>query len=609
MATENCSLPASRVADIFLAAPPMLAQQILDLTAQHPSFLRDAFEMAPWPNSGGNILEQLVYKGAMPQIERGFQKWKKHPYNVGCDPCIGPDCGYNWTEFGGQGFSKKVTELMSREFRSPEYCVKEIQTTFQVKEVFAKVVENLYRQVDFFKEQNIALNFLTSLAKKFVVDSTGARPNTADPYSYPNIGAARLSTLGINMLEFFYEWMRRMPDAVPYDVVNGSPIYSLMCSHQLLSRLYRDDGNLRQDVRFSGAANDMLMKYNFMSTIRGMFIAAPILTPRRFNMVNGVPFEVLPYTNDIPMDIGAYTGFNPAYEAATHEEVIIMGKYPFKIFYQQTEQSLGENSSFGPEAAFFNTWQWVNPQTVQDPFRRVGYYATAASIGLSQQFSEGILAILVERPKTNQMAVFLPTPVCPVADPVCNNAIPNTGCPCPIVLMQVQDDFVANTYVLKFAVPVTGNVGGSVALTLSNGDIITGTIAAISSDGYTVKLTFSGATVPLPDCDRFVSVECVDKRACTASVEAVTATGTSVTLFLQQAILANVGQVVTIVYGDGTTASVTITAIDPTTNAYTTTTINHDSIGDIGVLQVCVPSTTNAACVGCGGTTLTQCHS
>ena len=199
----DCVLPECEVTQAFMAAPPMIAQQIIDLTIKHPSWLRDMIEIDYWPEGEGTIMQQLTIRGQMPKIERDFSNWKHldNPTNFGCIPCNGPDCSYNMSTLGGHGLERKITTLMSREYRSPSYCVKEIQTYYQFKETMAKIMELLFAQVDFIKEQNIALNALTSIAKKIVVDSDGAKANTQNPYVYRNIGTAQLSTLNIYILE------------------------------------------------------------------------------------------------------------------------------------------------------------------------------------------------------------------------------------------------------------------------------------------------------------------------------------------------------------------------------------------------------------------------
>lgn len=611
--TQCSPMTGQEIQDAFLAAPPLISQQILDLSIKHPNWLRDLFEVEEWPRGNGTIMEQLVFRGALPQIERGFDLWKKLNNNTGCDVSCSPDCGYNWTQFGGHGFERKITELMRREFRSPSYCISEIQTTAHFKEVFAKVVENLYAQIDFFKEMNIGLNFLTGLAKKYVVDSGGAKPNTQNPYVYRPIGTARLSNLNITLLEFFYEQMRRLPDCVPFDVVNGSPVFSLIASHQMLSRLYRDDPNLRQDVRFSGMANDLLMKYNFMSTIRGMFIAAPVLYPRRFNSVAGTWMEVLPFVNGIPAEVGSYTGFNPAYEQATHEEVLLHGKFPFKVFYFPTETTLGQNSSFGPEFAWFNSWSWVNPQTIQDPFRRVGYFATSASIGLSQQFSDGIFAVLVERVSQKTMAAFNPEPECPPETVACDNEVPAVSCPCPIILNVTPNPVTAGRYFFTFAAPLGVDVEAqdSIQLGIDTGGYLTGTIQSISADHFSAEVSFTSIC---PPCVHFTSLYCDDTLGCSSDVLTAcacpTGDGTAITLTLKNPIKARIESNITAYFCDGSTATASVVSIAECSNTYVVefAAESVQCLDNNNVVSVCVPPETDATCPACGNLpTVTYC--
>jgi len=620
----------AQVQEAFLASPPLIAEQIQDLTVKRPVWMRDLYELQEFPRGNGAQMEQLVFRGAMPQIERGFKNWRKVNNISECDPCDGPDCSYNWTPFGGHGFERKIMDLMQRDFRSPEYCIKEIQTTAHFREVFAKIVENLYSQVDFFKEFNIGQNVLTELAKKFVVDSEGPKINTANPYTYPNIGTASLSALNINMLEFFYENMRRLPDVVPYDVIDGSPIYALEASHQLLARLYRDDPQLREDVRFSGLANDNLMKYNFMSTIRGMFIAAPILYPRRFNIDSGGnPVEVLPFVNGIPAERGAYTYNNPDYEVTTHEEVLIHGRYPFKIFYQPTESGLGANTSFGPEYSFMNTWSWINPLTECDPFRRNGYFATSATIGVSQQYSQGIYGILVARPSVTLMAMYNPVPECPPVPPSCDNAIPDTTCPCPVVL-NIQHNPLAITeeYFFTFATPITGiTPPDPITLVYDSGITVTGITQATNADGTIWNIFFPDG-LPNGDCSAIVSVSCNPGTLCSSLVQQVSDCRSNQTgvveLTLSNAISADVGQNIVAFFGDCTSAELEIVAIEGSCLTYTVeyaagfgptddptgvgaTVLSADMVCDRqGISKVCVPTATNADCGPCD-TTLTPC--
>lgn len=617
-------LSPETVQQAFIAAPPYLSQSILDLTIQHPSFLRDIFEMDTWPTGTGPTMQQLIFRGAMPPVERGMGDWKARGGGGGCGPQNLPDCSYNWTTFGGHGFDRKLATLADRDFRTPTYCVKEIQTTMNFKEVMGKIVENLYLQTAFFKEMNIGLNILTGLAKKFVIDAEGAKGNPADVYSYRNTGGVRLSTLNFEMLEFFFEHLRRIPDAVPYDVIDGSPIYGLMASSQLLARLYRDNTEVRQDVRFSSDADKLLSKYNFATTIRGQYIAAPILYPRRFNIVAGEPVEVLPFVNNVPAEIGIYTYLNPDYEAATHEEVLLFGKYPFKILTQPTEQTLGGGTDFGPEESFMNTWQWFNPATTLDPMRREGYFMTSISAGVSQQFSEGIYGIMVERPSVTLMAMYTPNPVCPVAPPTCTNIVPAAGCPCPMILSISANPLDDTQYYIQFAMAVTGVASDPVVFALDNGAYITGTLEDVSADGKTALVSFtSPLTAALQNQIR--SVYCDVTLGCAATVESTNECRSSVTggvaLQLSHPIKAiDAGDIITVWFKDCTTASMEVVSVNLETLQWVVTyaagfgpTDNPDGSGsptadDLiaglicdrgGITKVCVPPATDATCPAC----------
>lgn len=604
----------------FLAAPPLINQQMYDLSVKHPNWLADVGEVEEFPRGAGTIIEQIIFKGARPQIERGWAQWRTLNNNSGCNPGTGPDCNYNWTLWGGYGFERKVAQLMGRDFRTPDYCINEIQTTAQFREVMAKVIENIFAQRDFFREFSIGQNTITGLTKKYVVDSSGPRYKPANIYAYPDVGSATLSALNIEMLQFFYEQMRRAPSTIPYDVIDGAPIFALECSHQLLARLYRDDQTLRQDVRFSGLANDLLTKYNFMSTIRGMFIAAPILYPRRFNIVGGEPIEVLPFVNGVPADVGFYTDINPGYEAATHEEVIIHGKNPFKLFYLPTESSLGNNMTFGPEPSFLDTWLWVNPTTDCDPFRRTGFFASSIKLAIAPQFSDGMFSILVERPSIGLMFMQNPQPLCPVDPPTCDNTIPVGSCPCPVVAAVLPDPFTAGNWDFTFFLPITGSAMDDVVFNLSNGGTITGTLVQISSDGLVAEITmpdgFNGDVSQVQTIACTTQLYCSSKVVCASDCRSGETDQVNVTL-VQPIIADTAADIVYACMGDGTVQHLAVVSVNMATLVWTLeyaagygptddptgagdTALTADIVCDrLGIIKLCVPPATDASCPEC----------
>lgn len=607
---SECIMNLEATRGAFFAAPPAIKKEIDDYTLRIPSFMGDASQVVKWDTGQGTAQIELEFRGELPKLETDFGQWAKLRQNVGCDPCQGPGCGYNITKVGGFGFNQKLRELMRRELVSETFCLSDIQTTAHFKEVFGKLVQNLYKQIAWIKEVNINFNFLNQIAKKFVVDSTGIKANPENPYVIPNIGTARVSSLNPYILEFFYETMRKLPEIEPYDIVNGAPVFAVVASKQIFSHMYRDDPALRQDLRFSGYANDLITKYNFVNTIQGMFFPVTWDYPYRFNIVAGVPVQVLPTVQGIPMNYGSYSGLNPAYESATHELVLLMGKTPMQTLVMPSEGSLGENSSFGPEPSYFDYWDFINPQTPTDFFRRSGFFATSATIAISARNSEGVIGILVERPSITAIATFLPGASCPPTPEECDNEIPAVGCPCPLIITVTANPVASGEYFATLSSPTTAVAEDSIQLGLDTGGYITGTVLAVSSDGKSISFS---STDTIPASCAFTSIFCDNTLGCSAYVLRYDISCTDATrlgLILSNNIKADTAaDVVTVYYGNGTSGSATVVSFDMSTNTWVLdvgATAFCDQVG--GVVRVCVPPATDATCPACDvGPVITQC--
>lgn len=629
-----CQTTFEQYNNAFLAATPDIAQEIKDFSFRMPMWLADNWELKRW-EATDNVMQQLIFRGSMPQVERGFNLWKQLASSAGCSPCVS-DCSYNWSKFGGHGFQRQMISLMERQFRTDNYCVNSIKTTLEYEQTFEKIIENIQYQVAFFKEYNIGFNFLTGIALKGMVDGSGLRFNTADPYVYRNVGTATLSKLTTGITTKIYESLRRRQTVTPFDIVNGRPVYAISASDELLDALYMQDPTARQDLRFSSAADAVLNRYNFMSTIRGQWINAPIMYPRRFlNPVDngGAWIEVFPYVNNIPAEVGTFSDLNPAWESAPYEEVLFYGRSPFSLFYRDQITSIGSGTDFGPEPSFMNQWLWVNIQTDCDPFRREGYFATSIEMALSAQYSDGVYGFIFPRPPTTLISEYWPAPVCPPSDSECDNTVPAiTTCPCPLVLSAVPNAFTAGLYTLTFATPIDAVVEDTIQIGIATGGYLTGEVVQITSDGLTLEIQFSATTV-ITDCNGFTAVFCDNTLGCSSTV--LTAcdcrageTG-DVKLVLANNIKAvTTGQLIVGFMGDGTQVEFLLTAdADLVNNTYLVeygpgygptddptgagmTALEADLVCDRnGVVRVCVPPETDATCPECGGAVLTACAS
>lgn len=616
----------------FLAGTPDISAEILDFTYSMPIWLSDIWNLKKW-EATDTVMQQLIFKGSMPEVERGFDRWKRLASSAGCEPCVN-DCSYNFTTFQGHGFERRLISLMSREFQTEEYCVNSIRSAYEFEQTFAKIIQNIQMQVTFFKEMNIGLNFLTGIAQKILVDNGGFKANSADPYTYRALGTAKLSKLNFRITTKIYEALRRRQGVLPFDVQDGKPLYAVSASDEMIDALYIEDANARADLRFSSAADALLTKYNFMYSIRGQFINAPILYPRRFNWSETLSdwIEVYPYVNGIPAEIGSFSDLNPDWENAAYEEVLFYGKDPFSIFYRDPLTTIGEGTEFGPEPTFMNTWLWINIQTPSDKFRRQGQYATSIEMALAPEYSAGVYGFLFPRITGALMADFLPEPICPPDDVTCDNEVPDIiTCPCPLVLSATADAFNAGRFTVVFGVPIQAEVNDTIQIGLASGGYLTGTVSAITTDLLTLSIQFSATTV-ITNCNGFTAVFCDNTLGCSATVlDTCDCRSGDTNMF--KVILSNPIKAVTaaqVVYGymgDGTVQHFTVEDVDIANNtwylAYATgygPTDDPTGAGDSpledgivcdrnGMFRVCVPPATDATCPSCAGVTLTPCAS
>jgi hypothetical protein len=569
-------------------------------------------------------MQQITFRGELPEVEEGFDSWATIDDPSGCGDVCAPNCSYNMYTMGGHSMQSKLTRLMSKDLRTPDYCVAAIQNTRQYREVFSQIIQNLYNQINFQKEINIGQNYLTGIAKKYVMDSEGFKPNPEDPYAYRPKGTATLSALNITALEFMYEVLRRMPDVVPYDIQNSMAVYAMVASPQMIARMTRDDPSLRADYRAAASsggqyADNLINRYNFTSTLRDMFFPVPYLWPRRFRYDSGNNkwVRILPWVKGVPGTVGTFGGMNPNYEdprVATHEEILFHGRDPFSVFYQTLVESIGEGTNFGPEpGGFWDVLQWVNPQTRDDPGRREGFFFTTARIGISADNSEGVFGWLVPRPPMHLGVAFYPNPIAPPETPgATTNVVPDVGCPVPIIESLTAHLITAGRYWLKLYAPVDAAATDTIQLGHSNGGYVNAVVVTASTDKTVFEVTISGT---LPVCDRWVSVYTGETLGCSARVEHFSvdlADNTRLDLVLDRPIKADTNaDTVTLTYGDGTQASATVVGTpNMLTNAWKVD-IGGTAFSNTvaGVVEICVPTATDATCPSCATalTTVTQC--
>lgn len=615
-------ISSEQVKQAFIANAPLISSTIKNMELQAPNWYRDLLKPEPWPEDAGLSLQELEYNGELPQAEEGFGTWELLDDPSGCGALCTPQCGYNFYPLEGNAWTSKTFRVMRKDFRSPDFCVTSISSTRDYQQVFSAMVQGFYNQIAFHKEVNVGQNYMSQITLKYMVDSTGFRPNQGDPFSYLPLGNVKLSAPTIDAMEFFYQQIRMLPGISPYGYSNNMPLYAAVASPELLTSIYRDDPKIRTDLRYTAAGsesygNDLIQRYNLNYTIRDMFLPISYLTPRRFRWDSNQSawVRVLPWVKGVKGTVGTFTSINPNYmdpSYATHEEMIIHGMNPFGLYTRQDPTTLGEGSSYGPQPGngFWDNFQWCNPETRDDPGRLVGFYWTRAQIALMARST--CFAILWPRkPLTNMVRFYNPSQVCPPEATTCNNTLGDGGCPEPTISNFFPNPVEEGEYFVEFTVPVDAAAEDIILLESTSGGFVAAEVVEANENGKNFLVEIEG---DVSSCPRYFRIWNILDMACSSAVEkysVVDGDASQLDVVLRAPIRAYQNlQAVVLKYGDGTTKSATVVAagVDITKNIWRLE-LTTDFVDNVnGVVEICVPTSTVASCPGCGGPEESQCE-
>ena len=596
---ENCACSPQTVDLAFREAEPYIEREIRDRTYQMARYLVDFAPVKLFNDGIGYTQTKVRFYGDIgPQFD-GMDGWRReqrsHPANGLQDQHDA--CGYVWEEVG-HGFEELQWYLMKRDLRTPDICIEDIRTFWEYEQMQDLIFKNLTDITVNMREQ-VNRNAIISFSVKYVLTSNGLETNTLNPRELPNIQGVTVGKLNFRILKRLYNSLIR--EAAPYalDTINGRPVFGLLASDDVLDDMYVEDPQIRYTIDHSSMVDSLLTRYNFMETVRNMFITIPdIYAPRYKADASGNLTRIFPYERDVMIQSGTRPAINPEYDNAPYELVTILTKDLFCLRTRKAITTAGGETDFGAETGMFE-WKWHNPERYCDPNRRVGYYYANGRIGIEPGDFTDIPAILVARRPAALDVSFWPNPECPPEATVCDNKLAPQGCPCPKIAGCCGDFTNPNVLQFRLTSALDGEVGDAVQVRLNNGGIADATITAIATDKTSVALNF-GKPV---DCiaNFYLEIICnTEVGRCNAPVieDACLSNGNRA-VRVAHLLSASVAAESTIYakLSNDTWVQATVVSIDKATITYT---INvTDPITDECIVKLCVPTALDATCPDC----------
>ena len=596
---ENCACSPQTVDLAFREAEPYIEREIRYRTYQMARYLVDFAPVKLFNDGIGYTQTKVRFYGDIgPQFD-GMDGWRReqrsHPANGLRDQHDA--CGYVWEEVG-HGFEELQWYLMKRDLRTPDICIEDIRTFWEYEQMQDLIFKNLTDITVNMREQ-VNRNAIISFSVKYVLTSNGLETNTLNPRELPNIQGVTVGKLNFRILKRLYNSLIR--EAAPYalDTINGRPVFGLLASDDVLDDMYVEDPQIRYTLDHSSMVDSLLTRYNFMETVRNMFITIPdIYAPRYKADAQGNLTRIFPYERDVMIQSGTRPAINPEYDNAPYELVTILTKDLFCLRTRKAITTVGGETDFGAETGMFE-WKWHNPERWCDPNRRVGYYYANGRIGIEPGDFTDIPAVLVARRPASLDVSFWPNPECPPVAKECDNKLAAQGCPCPKIAGCCEDFTNPNVLQFKLTSALNAEVGNPVKVRLANGGIADTTVTAISTDKTNVALNFGKKVECIANF--YLEVICnTEVGRCNASVieDACLSNGNREVRVdnLLSASVAAESHIYAKLSND-TWVQATVKSIDKATITYT---INiTDPITDECIIKLCVPTAVDATCPDC----------
>lgn len=601
----DCACSPQVVDLAFREAEPYIEREIRDRTYQMARFLVDFAPVKLFNDGIGYTQTKVRFYGDIgPQFD-GMDGWRREqrsrPVADGHQDA-NDACGYIWEEVG-HGFEELQWYLMKRDLRTPEICIEDIRTFWEYEQMQELIFKNLADITVNMREQ-VNRNAIIGFSVKYVLTSNGLESNTLNPRELPNLGtgATRVTVgkLNFRVLKRLYNALLR--EAAPYalETINGRPVFGLMASDDVLDDMYVEDATIRTDLHYSTMADSLLTRYNFMESIRNMFITIPDLYAPRYKVdTAGNLTRIFPYERDVMIQSGTRPAPNPEYDNAPYELVTILTKDLFCLRTRKTITTAGGQTDFEAETGMFE-WKWHNPERWCDPNRRVGYYFANGRIGIEPGDFTDIPALLVARRPASLDVVFWPNAECPPVASSCSNALPSQGCPTPKIAGCNPD--ITDTDVLQFsltsALASTYSAGDAISVRMANGGIASGTIDAISTDKMAVAIDFGEAVTCKPNWYLEIVASPLERCSSVVVEDACLSTGNR-SLRLEN--LVNSSAVATSVckalLSTNEWINATIVSIDKSTLTYVVT--PGSTLTDECIVKFCVPTAIASTCPDC----------
>jgi len=342
-----------------------------------------------FPEGMGQTIQTLLYERTkIPDVTNAA--WS----DVGLNDGTGNTCNPTPQQMA-YARTLKSYNLQQAAVQSPSLCVNDLRYGWETSKQLAEQYRILAMNTKWFWENRYRDEYVRLAGNHIVLDSTDAESCTNTGSGQAFAGSKALYTLSQSYLDAYYLDLARDSAEGAYGMVNGQDQYLLIASPETINNLKKQNGPIREDIRFSSQSNELLAPLGADWAYMNYYYVADLECPR-YNFVAGQYVRV-PFYINAPASTGNKAIVNPAYKTAAFEVSIIFNPMALTSRVASKITSPGGNTSFDA-VNYRGDFIWLNiKDNVCNPLGDTGYFYSLFMQGSEPLRTEWAYCLLHQR--------------------------------------------------------------------------------------------------------------------------------------------------------------------------------------------------------------------
>lgn len=272
---------------------------------------------ASWEDGMGVIISNILWERIV--SDESGDKWTDITNSDGAstDACLPTPEVLDW------GQTTRTMRLQRRNIQTPEFCVEDLRTDFQIAQYLNSLLDSLKGVTQYVWENRDRTEYIR-LAEHKITETGNSFDFSATSFDAANPPTSRLTN---GTLEQIYNWL--MMDGATGSTgktSSGQPIFDVFTDGTTSRDLIRQDPALRADFNFAfmgdGSNAPTLKALGSAFSYNGFrFIFDPY--PARYDIVGGAYVRRYPFKDPVATTKGTKRDLDPVYVYAAYQDTVI----------------------------------------------------------------------------------------------------------------------------------------------------------------------------------------------------------------------------------------------------------------------------------------------